>query len=54
MAVTGRSELDRFGQRILDLEAVHTAGTPRQLSRAGEIICRQMISDATIGGRLGP
>jgi glycerate kinase len=34
-AVVGQSELDSFGLRILDLQAVLEAGTPRALSAAG-------------------
>jgi glycerate kinase len=34
-AVVGRRELDSFGARILDLQAVIEAGTPRQLAAAG-------------------
>jgi glycerate 2-kinase len=34
-AVVGRRELDAFGLRILDLQAVLEAGTPRALSAAG-------------------
>ncbi len=34
-AVVGSGQLDRFGQRILDLEAVIEAGTPAELERAG-------------------
>jgi hypothetical protein len=34
-AVVGRRELDGFGLRILDLQAVLEAGTPRALSAAG-------------------
>lgn len=34
-AVAGACELDRFGQRILDLQAVLTAGTTAELKRAG-------------------
>ena len=35
-AVAGRAELDRFGQRILDLQAVLTASTRRELEQAGQ------------------
>jgi glycerate 2-kinase len=34
-AVVGRGELDSFGMRILDLQAVLEAGTPPELERAG-------------------
>ena len=34
-AVVGRSELDAFGARMLDLQAVLEAGTPAALQRAG-------------------
>jgi glycerate kinase len=34
-AVVGQRELDAFGMRILDLQAVLEAGTPRALSAAG-------------------
>jgi glycerate kinase len=34
-AVVGRRDLDAFGLRILDLQAVLEAGTPRALSAAG-------------------
>ena len=34
-AVVGRSELDAFGARMLDLQAVLEAGTPAALERAG-------------------
>jgi len=34
-AVVGKRELDAFGQRILDLQAVFEAGTPRALTAAG-------------------
>jgi glycerate 2-kinase len=34
-AVVGRRELDAFGLRVLDLQAVLEAGTPRALSAAG-------------------
>ena len=34
-AVVGSSELDSFGLRILDVQAVLEAGTPRQLAAAG-------------------
>jgi len=34
-AVVGSCQLDRFGQRILDLEGVIEAGTPAELERAG-------------------
>jgi glycerate kinase len=34
-AVVGQRELDSFGARVLDLQAVIEAGTPRQLAAAG-------------------
>ncbi len=34
-AVVGTNQLDRFGARILDLQTVTEAGTPRQLRAAG-------------------
>ncbi len=34
-AVVGSRELDTFGQRVLDLQAVLEAGTPRAIERAG-------------------
>ena len=34
-AIVGRRELDAFGARILDLQAILEAGTPRQLTAAG-------------------
>jgi glycerate kinase len=34
-AVVGRNALDRFGARILDLQTVTEAGTPKQLKAAG-------------------
>jgi glycerate kinase len=51
-AVVGRSALDRFGRRILDLDSVTEAGTPEEIERAGEIVREQMIRDATIVARL--
>ena len=35
-AVVGTRELDAFGARVLDLQVVLEAGTPRQLRAAGE------------------
>ncbi len=35
-AIVGRRELDSFGVRVLDLQAVFEAGTPRQLSAAAQ------------------
>jgi glycerate kinase len=46
VAVAGRSELDLFERRILDLDAVYEAGTARKLAAAGEIIWAQMIGGA--------
>ena len=37
-AVVGRSELDSFGRRMLDLQAVIQAGTPADLERAGRAL----------------
>jgi glycerate kinase len=34
-AIVGRTELDSFGARILDLQAVLEAGTPRRITAAG-------------------
>lgn len=34
-AVVGRSALDRFGARVLDLQSITEAGTPRELRAAG-------------------
>ncbi|HSO99724.1 MAG TPA: glycerate kinase [Solirubrobacteraceae bacterium] len=42
LAVAGRSELDPFQRRILDLEAVYEAGTTRALSAAGGRIWREL------------
>jgi glycerate kinase len=42
LAVAGRSELDPFERRILDLEAVYEAGTARALATAGAAICRTL------------
>jgi len=39
-AVVGQNELDAFGQRILDLQAVLEAGTPAELERAGKQLAR--------------
>jgi glycerate kinase len=39
-AVVGRCELDSFGARILDLQAVLEAGTPAALKRAGKELAR--------------
>jgi glycerate kinase len=34
-AIVGSRKLDTFGARILDLQAILEAGTPRQLTAAG-------------------
>jgi glycerate kinase len=39
-AVVGSRKLDAFGARILDLQAVLEAGTPRQLSAAGRRLAK--------------
>jgi glycerate kinase len=39
-AIVGSRELDAFGARILDLQAILEAGTPRQLSAAGRRLAR--------------
>jgi glycerate 2-kinase len=41
-AVCGRRELDTFGARVLDLQAVLEAGTPRDLGRAAGELARLM------------
>ena len=41
-AVVGRRELDSFGQRMLDLQAVLEAGTPAELEQAGRALVRLM------------
>jgi hypothetical protein len=38
--VVGSRKLDAFGARILDLQAVLEAGTPRQLSAAGRRLAK--------------
>jgi glycerate kinase len=43
-AVVGSSELDRFGQRILDLEAILEAGTHAELERAGRAVAQLLFS----------
>jgi glycerate kinase len=43
-AVCGRRELDAFGARVLDLQAVLEAGTPADLERAGRELARLMWS----------
>ena len=35
-AIVGANALDRFGARILDLQTIHEAGTPRELELAGD------------------
>ncbi len=42
-AVVGESELDRFGQRILDLEAILEAGTESQLQHAGRALAELLF-----------
>jgi glycerate kinase len=37
-AIVGRRQLDAFGQRILDLQAVLEASTPAELERAGNAL----------------
>ena len=44
-AVTGRRELDPFGTRILDLQAVLEAGNPSELRRAGIELARLILAD---------
>ena len=39
-AVVGGCELDAFGLRVLDLQAVLEAGTPRRLTAAGRRLCQ--------------
>jgi glycerate 2-kinase len=39
-AVVGRRELDSFGMRILDLQAVLEAGTPNELEQAGRALVK--------------
>jgi glycerate 2-kinase len=41
-AVCGRRELDSFGARLLDLQAVLEAGSPAELERAGRELVRLM------------
>jgi glycerate 2-kinase len=41
-AIVGERELDAFGARILDLQAVLEAGTPRQLTAAGRRLAELM------------
>jgi glycerate kinase len=43
-AVCGRRELDTFGARVLDLQAILEAGTPAQLEAAGRELARLMWS----------
>ncbi len=43
-AVCGRRELDSFGARVLDLQAVLEAGTPQALEQAGRELARLMWS----------
>jgi glycerate 2-kinase len=43
-AVCGRRELDTFGARVLDLQAVLDAGTPADLEHAGRELARLMWS----------
>lgn len=43
-AVVGSSELDRFGQRILDLEAILKAGTHAELEQAGRQLAQLLFS----------
>jgi glycerate kinase len=42
-AVVGESELDLFGQRILDLEAILEAGTELQLEQAGRALAELLF-----------
>ncbi len=42
-AVAGSCELDRFSQRILDLQGVLEAGTPAELERAGTTLAEQIF-----------
>jgi glycerate kinase len=44
-AIVGRRELDAFGVRILDLQAVLEAGTPAQLERAGRQLAELLQRD---------
>jgi glycerate kinase len=39
-AIVGRRELDSFGARILDLQAVLEAGTPARLTAAGRRLAK--------------
>jgi glycerate kinase len=41
-AVVGRRELDAFGARVLDLQAILEAGTPDQLEAAGRRLAKLM------------
>ncbi|MDQ6745710.1 MAG: glycerate kinase, partial [Actinomycetota bacterium] len=43
-AVAGACELDRFGQRILDLQAVRQAGSLAELERAGAALAGLIFS----------
>jgi glycerate kinase len=41
-AIVGANALDRFEQRILDLQTVDEAGTPSELERAAERLGRTL------------